>query len=70
MRILVTGADGFVGKNLCASLQAIQDGYDHVHPIRVEKIWRYDRNSSREVLLEGCRNADFVCHLEIGRAHV
>ena len=63
MRILVTGADGFVGKNLCASLQAIQDGYDHVHPIRVEKIWRYDRNSSREVLLEGCRNADFVFHL-------
>jgi len=63
MRILVTGADGFVGKNLCASLQAIQDGYDHVHPIRIEKIWRYDRNSSREVLIEGCRNADFVFHL-------
>lgn len=64
MRILVTGANGFVGKNLCANLQAIMDGYDHTHPrLSIEAIYRYDKENTPEELETWCKNADFVFHL-------
>ena len=64
MRILVTGAAGFVGKNLCAALACIRDGKDRTHPgLTVEEIYEYDINSSAELLEEACEKADFVFNL-------
>ncbi len=64
MRILVSGADGFVGKNLCANLQAVMDGYDHTHPdLHIEAIYRYDRKNTKEELAAWCQKADFIFHL-------
>lgn len=65
MKILVTGAKGFVGKNLIASLRNIQKGFDNVHSIPggVEAIYEYDLNCSENVLNEACREADFVFNL-------
>ena len=43
MKILITGAAGFVGKNLSAALQNIKDGKDKTHPgINIEEIYLYD----------------------------
>ena len=62
--ILITGAGGFVGKNLTASLQAIQEGKDRTHPgLSVEKLYLYDIDSAPELLEEACREADFVFNL-------
>ncbi len=64
MKILVTGANGFVGKNLVAALQNIKDGKDRTHPeINIEEIYSYDIDSSAELLSEACKNADFVFNL-------
>lgn len=64
MRILITGAAGFVGKNLCAALKCIRDGKDRTHPdLTIEEIYEYDLNSAQQVLEDGCRNADFVFNL-------
>lgn len=64
MKILVTGAKGFVGKNLVAALKNIKDGKDRTHPeISIEEIYSYDIDSSAELLEEACKNADFVFNL-------
>lgn len=64
MNILVTGAEGFVGKNLCASLKNIRDGKDRTRPeIKIEEIFEYDINTKPELLDEYCRKADFVFNL-------
>ena len=64
MRILVTGAKGFVGQNLCASLENIRDGKDKTHPgITVSAIYQCDIDTPKDDLLEYCRNADFVFNL-------
>ena len=64
MNILITGAAGFVGKNLTAALQNIRDGKDRTHPaIQIGEIYLYDIDSPVSVLEEGCRNADFVFNL-------
>lgn len=64
MKILVTGAKGFVGKNLVAALQNIKDGKDRTHPdLQIEEIYSYDIDSSAELLEEACANADFVFNL-------
>ena len=64
MKILVTGAKGFVGKNLCASLKNIRDGKDRSHPaLQVEQIYEYDLDTAPELLGEFCQKADFVFHL-------
>ena len=64
MKILVTGAEGFVGKNLCASLKNIRDGKDRTRPgIKIEEIFEYDVNTKPELLDEYCRKADFVFNL-------
>lgn len=64
MRILVTGAKGFVGKNLCASLRNIQEGKDRRFPdLTIEAIYEYDIDSKPEELEEACKNADFVFNL-------
>lgn len=64
MNILITGAAGFVGKNLSAALACIRDGKDRTHPgLSVGKLYLYDRNSPAELLEEACRDADFVFNL-------
>ena len=64
MRILVTGANGFVGKNLCATLNTIQDGRNKTRPgLYIEEIYEYDIDSSQAELDEWCQKADFVFNL-------
>lgn len=69
MKILITGAKGFVGKNLVASLENIRDGKDLVHKIQgLEclsdmEIYTYDIDSTQEELERYCQNADFVFNL-------
>ena len=64
MNILVTGAAGFVGKNLAAALNNIKDGKDKTHPeLSIGDIYLYDIDTDEQVLEEGCKNADFVFNL-------
>ena len=64
MDILITGAAGFVGKNLSASLQAIRDGKDRTHPgLQIGKLYLYDLDSPAELLEEACEKTDFVFNL-------
>lgn len=64
MKILITGAAGFVGKNLAAALQNIKDGKDKTHPaLEIDELYLYDTDTPAEVLESACKNADFVFHL-------
>ena len=64
MNLLITGAKGFVGKNLCANLKNIRDGKDRTRPeITIEEIFEYDIDSAPELLDEYCAKADFVFNL-------
>ena len=64
MNILITGAAGFVGKNLTAALQAIRDGKDRTHPeLKIGELYLYDIDSPNELLEEACAKADFVFNL-------
>ena len=64
MKILVTGANGFVGKNLVEALKNIRDGKDRTHEgLVVEKIYTYDIDSSAEELDAACAECDFVFNL-------
>ncbi len=64
MNILITGAAGFVGKNLTEALRCIRDGKDRTRPgLHVEELYLYDLSSSRELLEEACEKADFVFNL-------
>ncbi len=64
MKILVTGAKGFVGKNLCAALRNIRDGKDRRFPeLKIEEIFEYDLDSTPEELDKWCKECDFVFNL-------
>ena len=64
MKILITGAAGFVGKNLCAALENVMAGKDRTRgDFAVEKLWLYDVDTDFAVLDEACREADFVYNL-------
>ena len=64
MKILVTGAKGFVGKNLCAVLKNIKDGKDRTHPaLSIDEIFEYDIDTERALLDQFCAEADFVFNL-------
>lgn len=64
MKVLVTGAKGFVGKNLCASLKNIRDGKDRRFPeLKIEEIFEYDIDSKQEELDAWCKEASFVFNL-------
>ena len=66
MKVLVTGSKGFVGRNLCETLQAIGDGRDrrkrwqHLLPLEV---FTYDLGNTADELARWCAEADFVVHL-------
>lgn len=64
MKILVTGAKGFVGKNLCAQLNNIKDGKARCYgDVTVEAVFEYDLDSTSEELDQWCKEADFVFNL-------
>lgn len=64
MKILVTGAKGFVGKNLCSALKNLKDGKDRTRPLlSIEEIFEYDIDSAFEDLDSYCKQADFVFNL-------
>ena len=63
MKILVTGAKGFVGRNLCAQLKNIRDGKARNYGVPVEDVFEYDLDSTPEELDAWCAQADFVFNL-------
>ena len=64
MKILVTGAKGFVGKNLCAQLNTIKDGKDRRFPeLSIEAVYEYDIDNTAEELDRWCSDCDFVFNL-------
>ena len=64
MNILITGAAGFVGKNLTAALRSIQEGKDKTRPgIQVDKLYLYDIDSPAQLLEDACKDCDFVFNL-------
>ena len=64
MKILVTGAKGFVGKNLCAQLNNIKEGKDKTHPgLSIETVYEYDIDNTIDELDGFCRDCDFVFNL-------
>lgn len=64
MNILITGAAGFVGKNLTAALECIQSGKDRTRPgLSIGELYLYDIDSPQSLLEEACRKADFVFNL-------
>jgi len=64
MNILITGAAGFVGKNLVCALNNIKEGKDKTHGgIVIDNLYLYDVDTPTQVLEEGCKNADFVFNL-------
>lgn len=64
MKILVTGAHGFVGKNLCAALRNIADGKDKTRGVSSDiTVFEYDVDTEPSLLDGYCRSCDFVFHL-------
>lgn len=64
MKILVTGAKGFVGKNLCAELNNIKEGKARCYgDLKVDAVYEYDIDSTPEELDAYCRDCDFVFNL-------
>lgn len=64
MNILITGAKGFVGKNLTEALKNIRDNKDRTRPaLKIGEICEYDLDTPQEKLAEYCEKADFVFHL-------
>lgn len=64
MNILITGANGFVGKNLVAALTNVKEGKDRTRgDLLIEELYLYDIDSPSELLETACEKADFVFHL-------
>lgn len=64
MNILITGAKGFVGKNLVENLKCVRDGKNTTRPeLKIDEIYEYDVESDKEQLFYYCERADFVFNL-------
>lgn len=64
MNILVTGAKGFLGRNLVENLKALRDGKNRTRPaLSIDRIDEYDRDNTPEELERFCAECDFVFHL-------
>ena len=64
MNVLVTGAGGFLGKNLVENLKNLRDGKNRTRPaLKIDRIFEFGRRNTDEELAAFCREADFVFHL-------
>lgn len=63
MKILVTGAKGFVGKNLVCALENVKQGKDRTRSVNIEAVYQYDIDSTQEELDKYCKDCDFVFNL-------
>lgn len=64
MNILITGAKGFVGKNLVENLKNIRDGKNRTRPsLSIQEIYEYDLGNTQADLDRFCADCDFVCNL-------
>ena len=63
MNILITGAKGFVGRNLTENLKTIRDGKNRIRNVTIEEIYEYDIDTDPAMLKEYCAKADFVFNL-------
>ena len=64
MNILVTGSNGFVGKNLVENLKNIRDGKNKTRPkLTIEEIYEYDKDTDPKLLDEFCKKTNFVFNL-------
>lgn len=63
MKILITGAKGFVGKNLAETLKNVKSGKDKTRSITVDEIYEYDIDTDKGLLEKYTSDCDFVCHL-------
>ena len=63
MKVLITGAKGFVGRNLVENLKNIRDGKNKTYSLNIERIFEYDIDSTVEDLENFCSEADFVFNL-------
>lgn len=63
MKILITGAKGFVGKNLVENLKNIKDGKNRIRDLKIDEIFEYDINTDPSFLDGYCKEADFVFNL-------
>jgi len=64
LKILVTGSNGFVGRNLICNLKEIRDGKNRTREnLSITEIYEYDIDSTQEDLEYACKRADFVFHL-------
>lgn len=63
MNILVTGSNGFVGKNLVEALKNIRDGKDRTRNVVIDEIYEYDIRTEPALLDSFCERADFVFNL-------
>lgn len=63
MKVLITGANGFIGKNLAEALKNIQCNKDRTRDIRIDDVYLYDIDTPEEKLDEYCSRADFVFNL-------
>ena len=63
MNVLITGAKGFVGRNLWETLKTIRDGKNRTRHLTIGEIFAYDLDTDPALLGEYCAKADFVFHL-------
>ena len=63
MNILITGAKGFVGRNLTENLKTIRDGKNRTRDLKIDEIYEYDIDTDPALLKEFCQKADFVSNL-------
>ena len=64
MKVLITGAKGFVGKNLVESLKNLKDNKDRTRPnLKIDEIYEYDKDTDPKLLDDFCKDSDFVFNL-------
>ena len=63
MKILITGAKGFVGRNLVENLKNIKDGKNRTRDLKIDEIFEYDIDTDPNLLDKFCKEVDFVFNL-------